>query len=415
MAIDRGGSNAGAGCGAEEEDCGMAGNYSRKRATNQSAGFTPALPVYPRPRGSPAAGEKARHCGEFNPECGAAFWAVLAGNFSALILHQPITDAQAEPGAFSHRLGGVKGVEHQIGVAHTAPCVGKKNDHVAFFKQRAHGQRTAAGFLHRIHGVVDDVGEHLKELIGVAPDLRQGVGVMKFDAHILAAQIDAAELHGAVDNRVDVQRHALLAGHLAREAEQAVDQALGAPRLFSNLFRQAPRPAVHRRIVGQQLGISEDGRQRVIDFMRRPSHQLAKRSQFFRLHELHLQPLQIVQRILRGAQQFQPLRVHQFLAQEGQKANGQNRAQRKHQPEGTHRLPAPGFASCTRKPINGSDSKRDSRQPGHPQGVPRGKFPGLHPGGAGDLRRFPPKRAGKPTCLQFRSSERKQKWAGCGG
>ena len=30
IAIDRGGSNAGAGCGADEEDRGMAGNYSRK-------------------------------------------------------------------------------------------------------------------------------------------------------------------------------------------------------------------------------------------------------------------------------------------------------------------------------------------------------------------------------------------------
>ena len=70
--------------------------------------------------------------------------------------------------------------------------------------------------------------------------------------------------------------------------------------------------------------------------MRGAADQLADRSQFFRLHELRLQPLEIVDGFLRGAQQLEPLRVHQFVAQKSKKAKRQDRAKRDQNAELMH-------------------------------------------------------------------------------
>ena len=126
---------------------------------------------------------------------------------------------------------------------------------------------------------------------------------------------------------------ALLAGHLAREAEQIVHQRFGAPGLFANFFRQASGPFRDRRIVGQQLGISEDGRKRIVDFVRRASDQLADGCQFFRLHKLRLQPLEVVEGFLRRAQQAEPFTIDQFVPEKNERTERQNRAERQQNSE----------------------------------------------------------------------------------
>ncbi len=93
-------------------------------------------------------------------------------------------------------------------------------------------------------------------------------------------------------------------------AEQIIHQGFCPPRLLANFFRQAPRPAVHGRIVREQLGIAQNGRQRIIDFVSGTADQLTERREFFRLHVLRLQALQIVERLLGSAQQFEALRIH---------------------------------------------------------------------------------------------------------
>ena len=184
-------------------------------------------------------GKRGRDGRKLNAERRAALRPVVTGNLSALILDQPVTNAEAKPGAFSDRLGRVKRIEHEARIANAGAGVGEKDDDIAFFKQRPHGKRAAAGFLHGIHGVVDDVGEHLEQLIHIRANFRDADAGLHFDADVFAAKIEAAKLRGSVDDGVDVERRALLAGHLAGEAEQIVDQRLGAPRLFANFFGEA--------------------------------------------------------------------------------------------------------------------------------------------------------------------------------
>src|SRR5574337_1145912 len=53
---------------------------------------------------------------EFDAKYGATFRPVVAKNASAVFLDDAEANAQAEPGAFSHGLGGVKGIEHAVRV-----------------------------------------------------------------------------------------------------------------------------------------------------------------------------------------------------------------------------------------------------------------------------------------------------------
>ena len=71
--------------------------------------------------------------------------------------------------------------------------------------------------------------------------------------------------------------------------------------------------------------------------MRRARCQLAKRNQFFRLHHLRLQSLQIFQRRFRMSQQPRAVRICQMGAQKNHQGQWQRGQQSYRQPEVTHR------------------------------------------------------------------------------
>src|SRR5215472_10073217 len=70
------------------------------------------------------------HRRQFDAENRAAFLAVVAEDFSAVLLHDSETDAQAEARAFADRLGCVKRIENTMRFLDSRTGVGKQGDHV---------------------------------------------------------------------------------------------------------------------------------------------------------------------------------------------------------------------------------------------------------------------------------------------
>src|SRR5215831_5368422 len=63
------------------------------------------------------------HGREFHTKHRTARLAVVTENFSAMLLHDPVANAQAEPRAFADGLGGVEGIEYPMRLANAGSCV----------------------------------------------------------------------------------------------------------------------------------------------------------------------------------------------------------------------------------------------------------------------------------------------------
>src|SRR6516162_893076 len=112
-------------------------------------------------RGMSAPGQCREHRRKLHAEHRAAGLPVVAEDFSAMFLHDAVTDAQAQPRAFAHRLRRVKRIEHAMRILHARPGVREKHHHVRAIPLRLDRQRAAAGFHHGVERVVHDVKKHL--------------------------------------------------------------------------------------------------------------------------------------------------------------------------------------------------------------------------------------------------------------
>ena len=86
---------------------------------------------------------------------------------------------------------------------------------------------------------------------------------------------------------------------MPREAQEIANQSFCTACLVTyfcggrtGLFRNC-------RVVGEQIGKPKNRCQWIVDLVGRARGKLAKRNQFFRLHELRLQPFQILDGLLR--------------------------------------------------------------------------------------------------------------------
>ena len=98
---------------------------------------------------------------------------------SAVALHHdPSRDVEAETGALADLLGREEGLERALGDLgrHARPGVGDLHDDAGVVGARAHGQHALP--VHRVDGVVDEVGPHLVELADVRLDRRHARGVL---------------------------------------------------------------------------------------------------------------------------------------------------------------------------------------------------------------------------------------------
>ena len=74
-------------------------------------------------------------------------------------------------------------------------------------------------------------------------------------------------------------------GNLAGKTQQVLDDLLGSLRLVNDDLELAARGFGHLRLLRQQIGEAQDGRQRIVDLVRDSRNQLTDCGHLFRLHQ----------------------------------------------------------------------------------------------------------------------------------
>src|SRR5580704_3263929 len=105
-----------------------------------------------------------------------------------MLLHNAVTDAQPQPGSFSHRLRGVKRVKHAMRLLDSRPGIRKQNHHAPAIAQGL-DRHHAAALSHRVQPVVHDVEENLHQLVVVASHARQHGFQFRFSARSCTALV----------------------------------------------------------------------------------------------------------------------------------------------------------------------------------------------------------------------------------
>src|ERR1700761_466260 len=239
--------------------------------------------------------ERGEHGRQLNTKHGAACLRVVAQDFASVFLDDTETDAQTETRALPNRFRRVERIENAMRLLDTWTGVGKKNDHAAAIARRLDGKNAALMRFHGIDSVVDEIEKHLHELITVAANTREDRLELQFNARLWRA-IERAKLNCVGDDGVDVEERAFR-WHLACKTEQVADERLCAASLVSNFSGGRTSLFGKRRIIGEQIGKSENRRERIVDFVRRPCGELAERYKLFGLYELRLETLEIFDRL----------------------------------------------------------------------------------------------------------------------
>src|ERR1043166_3504788 len=147
-----------------------------------------------------------------------------------------------------------------------------------------------AGTPGRLHGVirlVQDIQEHLLQLVRIADQIRQALIEFLHNLHAVIGKVIRAQGDGLAQNVVDLERLALRRA-LAGKTQQVLHDLLGALRLFQDHLQILAGAARDFRILHEQVGKSHDGRERVVDLMGHAGDKLADGSHFFRVHQLGL-------------------------------------------------------------------------------------------------------------------------------
>src|SRR5271165_6790925 len=194
-------------------------------------------------------------------------------NFSSVLLHDAVADAEAKAGAFANRLGGVERVKDTMGFADALAGIGKEDDNVAAVALRFYRENAAAGFRHGVQSVADDVEKDLHQLIVVAANSGEHRLQLQLDARPATMQIERAQLNRVADHSVDIEK-SFFRGHLSRETQQVLHQVAGTPRLLSYFHSSSASAFRKRGIVGQQVGIAQNSRQGIVNFVSGASSQL---------------------------------------------------------------------------------------------------------------------------------------------
>ena len=88
-----------------------------------------------------------------------------------MLLDDTIADAESETSALSYALGGVKGIEDAIEVSDSSAIITEKGAYQPTLRFDAKAQEArVASFENGVDGVVDDVDEHLLDLVRIGND-----------------------------------------------------------------------------------------------------------------------------------------------------------------------------------------------------------------------------------------------------
>ena len=107
-----------------------------------------------------------------------------------MLLHDAVANAQPKPGTFSHILGCVERIEDAFGVEKPGSTVVELDTYSGIMAINPHSQdATSFALLDCVHRIVDDVKEHLFELVRVSNHGRKIGSHLAFQNNIAALQI----------------------------------------------------------------------------------------------------------------------------------------------------------------------------------------------------------------------------------
>src|SRR5262249_2227478 len=128
----------------------------------------------------------------------------------------------------------------------------------------------------------------------------------------------------------DVQQRAFWR-NLASKAKQIANERLRSASLIANLRRGSTGFLWQIRIVGEQVRITQDCGQGIVDFVCGASGKLPERNEFFRLNELRLQALQIPDRLFGFGEKERSVFIRNMRSQEDDEGERHRGDQRGHQ------------------------------------------------------------------------------------
>ena len=226
---------------------------------------------------------------ERRAEAGTAF----GGQAPSVTLHDAVADREPEPRPLPNRLRREERLEDAGQGVGRDPGSGVRDghSHPSLVGVEANGDTPLRAARERLLGIEHEVQEHLLELGGVPAHERDGGGG-------LAHQRDAADAERILPEHQDpgddvAQVHQ---SHLARaradEGLQLADDlcrlhGAGADLVHALQMFRIERPAT------QELGLTHDDGERIVDLVRHAAHELADRGELARLQEPFLRRLDL--------------------------------------------------------------------------------------------------------------------------
>ena len=131
---------------------------------------------------------------------------------------------------------------------------------------RSHNSPAILHLQHGIHRVVQDVQEHLLQLVGIGRYFRQVLGEFAVHNDVIGAQIVFPQRERIFQNLIQLHRQAL-GLVLARETQQVVHDAVRALRLLVNLLDVLRSLGAQGLPRSQQLPVSQNRRQGIVQFV----------------------------------------------------------------------------------------------------------------------------------------------------
>src|SRR5207249_1974824 len=123
---------------------------------------------------------------------------VVTNDFATVFVNNSVADTQAQSCAFPDFFGGEERIEDSFGMRNSQSVIAEADLHIIVLAAAADfDARSSAGFPNCIVSVVQDVQEHLLQLMRVASDVRQTLIQLLNHFHTVALEVVSPQLHRA--------------------------------------------------------------------------------------------------------------------------------------------------------------------------------------------------------------------------
>src|ERR1700721_2962161 len=214
---------------------------------------------------------------------------ISSRDFSTVCPHDPVADAEAKSCALSNFLRREEWIENPFGLRNPRPIVADQNLELVCSLYRQHFDSSRPPrLLNRVIGVIQDIEEHLLQLVRVSHKHWQVLFISLDELDAVIRKIIRAKLQRLPQHVVPLHGFTLRR-HLPGKAKKVLNDDPSALRLLKNHAKLLFCRFGNLRILEQQVGETYDSCQRIVHLMRHTGNELAQGRHFFRMHQFRLQ------------------------------------------------------------------------------------------------------------------------------